>query len=238
MRNSLQKIVFALFAVWALSCSAYDEYAQRIVTPLSLGFTSSLQYPQNNEVFVYGLRAGVWMNGLADDSSDILTEVYGLSIGLLAMHDEVVNGIQLSSLYNTTRTLNGLQAACLLNLSGEVNGVQMAFVNFSLGEMSGIQLGICNGVLWGDVSGIQLGVLNSGKDVYGIQAGLVNVAETDYKNRGIVVGSQIGLANIAKGDVRGVQIGLYNQASTLKGVQIGLLNHHGDRYFPLLMVGW
>jgi len=213
--------VGVLIAMWALFCSP-RKYT-RIVTPFSFGLTPSLQYPKNETVSVYGLRAGVWMNEFGECPETVASDVHGASIGLFAMKDETLNGVQLSGLMNSARTLNGVQIASLSNYSSKVNGVQMGLINTVLG--------------WGEVSGVQLGLSNKGRDVLGVQAGLVNTARIDSQKRGFLRGTQVGLANFAEGSAHGVQLGVYNQAQTLKGVQIGLLNRRGERYFPVLMIG-
>jgi len=220
----------------ALSCFANSEYKESIVTPVSLGLTYSLRYPASNDVTVYGLRAGVWMNDMDLDMHHSARanniNVYGVSIGLLTMIDHEVTGFQISGWGNTVDTLRGLQTSFFLNKSmGSIYGCQISMGGNTIidgkrrstkGNLYGIQASLLCNWCEEDTNGIQMALLNVGSDVSGVQAGLVNGAR----------------------DVKGMQIGLLNMARDLKGVQIGLLNLKEARsacvfsICPILRVGW
>jgi len=219
MKPSLQKVVLALTLTGALSpCAARaeeEEAKARLVTPLSLGLTSSLQYPtiKDGKISVYGLRAGVCVEWNIPDT--LITEVSGISIGLLAMMDtHVVKGVQLVGFFNHATEMSGIQLG-LNNLSNDAYGARLGALNIAGNAASGLELGIINYAF--SLKGVQVGAINlSENDVYGVQVGIANVTE----------------------NVNGLQFGILNFASSLKGVQVGLFNTHGDSCFPLLMVGW
>ena len=206
-----------------LSCglSVTADEGGRVVTPLSLGLTPSLQFPSAPEVSVYGLRAGAWMGLL---SKDYTTRVYGVSMGLVTMPDREVTGLQFSGLLNQAETLRGFQIAGLAGLGVDMTGLQCAgLLNWSHHGMTGIQITAGMNIVEDEdegnarMSGIQI-------------AGLLNMT-------GKTSGIQVAILNCAK-KMSGVQVGLFNVTDDLKGVQIGLLNFVENDFFPGLMFGW
>lgn len=142
--------------------------------------------------------------------------VYGIDMGLIGnttSNDFVgmaVAGVFITNLGRTVVT--GLQFAGLLNRNSgktHIGGMQMTLGINSAGK------GVTN------VYGMQVaGLGNIGKiNVYGLQFGLYNEAETVY----------------------GFQIGLINKAKSLHGIQIGLANFADDAllsFFPVINIGF
>jgi len=200
-------------------------FGERFVTRLSLGLTPSLQHPTvqltgDDSFLVYGLRAGVWMNDCSNFKPRFdVTEVSGLSVGLLSMNDRRVKGVQLSSLYSKAENISGAQLG-LFNTASHVQGVQLGMLNHAAYDFCGAQAGLINSAP-GKMDGLQLGVLNNAEIWQGgVQIGLVNCTNRQAQKFCL----QVGLFNYAAKSWRGA------------GVQIGLLNRHGDFFFPLILL--
>jgi len=258
----MKKMYRICIILGCLSCgmSATADEVKRVVTPLSLGLTYSMQIPSSSGIFrqtdvtVYGLRAGVWMIG---EESFFAKSVYGMSLGLLALWDHKVAGLQFSGLGQAADELCGIQVAGLVNL-GKARGLQCAGLFNSGQDTRGLQcagllnLGAdagglqCAGLLnWnsGDMTGIQIASgfnINTGKmsmggrsryaPMTGIQvAGLINGTEQ-------IDGMQMAVYNFTETEMSGIQVGLVNFAKEACGVQIGLLNW-ADESLKGLQVG-
>ena len=204
------KVIFIakLVLLFPLSWITLGDEDKRFVTPVSLELTTFLRYPNNDWFDVYGLRLGIWI------AEDRMTDVSGVSIGLLAINNDEVRGIQLAGLANTAGDMRGIQLGAF-NSANNVYGVQIGFMNDCTIAFSSTM----------DVYGVQVGVLNSARSVRGVQVGVVNNV-TGYWAKENGTG------------VRGLQIGILNAATNLKGVQIGVLNGHGPDCLPFLNVGW
>ena len=246
-----------LIAGALLPCFVRGE-AGHVRTPIAWGTTLSRpQYPDSASFSVYGLRAMVigldsyGGSNVYKDPHYADTTIYGLSLGLLATEDQTVYGIQLSTFVSQADVMTGIQAAAFFNNTEEkFTGIQGAFflsyaknmygvqgaLMFSAAEnLTGIQGAFFGGgnIVHSRMRGIQMAFIggNRAGDAAGMQLSLwANEAEK-------INGAQIGLYNKAE-TIHGAQIGIYNHAQSLRGVQIGLLNRHGERYSPLLMVGW
>ncbi|MBN2737276.1 MAG: caspase family protein [Spirochaetales bacterium] len=120
-----------------------------------------------------------------------------------------LNGFQASGLANLSLGMaTGFQAAGLGNFAGQgMDGFQASgVVNIALGPFAGLQVaGITNitGTMTGlqvsgifncadDLDGAQIGIVNRGKNIAGIQLGLINISDS-YE-----IGFPIGLINIVR----------------------------------------
>jgi hypothetical protein len=159
------------------------------VSPLSVAIAPPVQFP-SEEFTITGVRASVlWGHH---------HNIYGLDLGLVGnITDQTFTGIGVSGVFNNTRgttTILGLQLAGLANINTSkttVVGVQAALgMNQNKGEASiyGLQLAAANLSDHSNIYGVQLGVYNKAQTVYGFQIGLVNVVENLH-------GLQIGLIN-------------------------------------------
>ena len=180
--------------------------AQAAMSPLSVSLVPPLQFPPD-DFSVTGARISVlWGRHRS---------VYGLDVGGVGnITDQNFVGIGVAGGFNATHgttTILGLQLAGGANINTQktqVFGVQAA-LGFNYNEAAS------------SVTGLQIAIANISKhtNIYGVQAGIYNTAQTVY----------------------GFQIGLVNVASSLYGVQIGLLNFHHKGIFsvsPLINVGF
>ncbi len=187
----------------ALLVSPQNAFAG--VTPAALGLMPPIQFPPEDFTIV-GLRLSM-LYGQHQ-------EVYGLDVGLLGnVTTQSFVGLAVAGGFNATKNtarVLGVQLAGGANVNRgklTVIGLQAALANINSGEAS--------------IVGVQFGAVNlSGHTkVYGLQAGVYNVAQEVY----------------------GFQIGLINQTESLHGLQIGLLNfyHKGTvGVSPILNMGF
>lgn len=181
--------------------------ATAAVSPLSVAGLPPVQFPPQ-DFTVAGARASLfWGNHRS---------VYGFDLGLIGnITTQRFVGLAASGIFNLTQgqtTVLGLQLAGAANINTQktmVYGAQIA-------------LGINSNTAASSVVGIQAAVLGNlcdHTDIYGLQVGLYNKAQSVY----------------------GIQIGLVNDASDLHGLQIGLVNFNAKGLFaisPLLNVGF
>lgn len=204
MKNQIAVLFSSALLPLCVCAQDTHEEDERHVTPLSLALTYPCrQFPNAPSVTVYGLRLGVLMDGsglITDEwqrkyrkrytyPEDVQTDVYGLSVGLFAMDDRNVTGLQLSGLFNTTDVMTGVQISSLFNINDTgARGVCIA--------------GLVNIVGNGNMAGVQIaGLLNIAKKITGVQCALINFADN-------VNGVQIGLLNLRKGRQWGECVGL------------------------------
>ena len=233
-----------------LPCIAYAQGKDsgRTVTPVSLGLSSSRQYPAGM-ADVRGLSLGFLNNAdysvtgiqVSLGSNETKDTAYGLQIAGLANGASNTAGLQVSGLANFSKNTAGLQVAGLLNLNANIDfsgkrsgtyaidGIQISGLINVTDNMEGMQMaGLLNRVRI--IRGVQTAAWNNGTDVSGGQCGVANFAEE-------IQGLQIGLVNWSK-NARGIQLGVVNRAEELKGLQVGLLNFKADRFIPIVMIGW
>ncbi len=132
-----------------------------------------------------GLQGTVGINTAGD-----VNGVQGSVGGNFATGDVV--GLQTSVGINTAGgDVKGVQGTVGANYAeGKVNGVQASVGgNLAVGPMKGVQLSVGPSIA-NDFEGLQGAMINIGKNVKGLQLGLVNV--------GGKVDTQIGLVNVAK----------------------------------------
>jgi hypothetical protein len=192
-----------LFIVLFVLFFTFSAFAKSV--PTGGGILPFLQAP-SSETAIKGIRINPGWG-----AHDV---VYGLDFGLggnTTTKDFV--GLGLAGGFNHTQgnaTIVLLQMALGANInSGKANigGLQFSILgNYSPGETN--------------VYGVQFsGVGNFGKNnIYGMQIGVYNVAESVY----------------------GFQIGIVNKAKNLHGVQIGLANFNesGIPFLPIINVGF
>ncbi len=196
------KFIISLFLVVLF----FSFKVHAATSPLAVTGIPPVQFPPS-DFNVMGARVGV----LGYHRS-----VYGLDLAALgSITDQNFVGIAVAGLFNLTRGNTiaiGLQAAGVANMNTNktrVVGLQIAGIaNVNDAESS--------------VVGLQLATLanfSAHTKIYGVQAGLINKAQTVY----------------------GFQIGLYNYAESLHGLQIGLINIHRQGFFavsPILNFGF
>lgn len=196
-----------IFLVFLLSLAPiFTSNAFAAMSPLSVAIVPPVQFP-SSDFTVTGLRASL-LYGQHQ-------QVYGFDFGLIGnVTTQRFTGIAVSGLFNYTKgetTAIGAQLAGLTNMnSGKTNvyGVQAALgMNYNTAESS--------------VTGLQLAAVNLSEhtNIYGVQVGLYNKAQTVY----------------------GFQIGLVNVVDNLHGLQIGLINFHRQGVFtvsPILNFGF
>ncbi|MDR2102772.1 MAG: caspase family protein [Treponema sp.] len=149
----------------------------------------------------------------------------GAALGTILINNAgMVRGAQIAGIYTTVgKDLRGLQAAGIFNRAqGGITGVQGAGIfNITQSGVEGAQVGGIFNMTQGGVEGLQVGgIFNyAGGDFRGLQAAGVNRAEAD------IYGLQAGLVNIGRGSGGGsVQIGLVNISQNERVVPIGLVN--------------
>ncbi len=159
-------------------------------SPLSISTLPPVQFPPA-DYNVTGIRASLLWGQHRD--------VYGIDIGGLGNITEgKFVGIGISGLVNYTKgdtTITGLQFAGLANINKQktrVFGLQAAILanyNSAASSVGGLQFALANLTDHTDIYGVQVGVYNRAQSVYGFQIGLVNVVQNLH-------GLQIGLVNI------------------------------------------
>lgn len=165
--------------------------AHAAFSPLSVGIIPPVEFPPS-DFTITGARVSLLYGHQRD--------VYGVDIGGLGnITDLSFVGIGLAGGANITHgstTILGLQGAGGANINTNkthVYGVQLALglnMNTAESSVTGLQMAIAN--------------LSEHTSIYGVQAGIYNVAQ----------------------DVYGFQIGVVNVANALHGIQIGLLNYN------------
>lgn len=172
--------------------------AQAAFSPISLSILPPVQFPAE-DFNITGLRLSVLWGRQRD--------IYGLDLGVIGnMTNQTFVGTAVSGLFNINRgmtTILGAQVAGGANISKQktnIFGVQLALGLNSLEAAS-------------SVTGLQLAMANLSPhtNIYGVQAGIYNVADQVY----------------------GFQIGLVNVVNNLHGLQIGLLNFHHQGLFSV-----
>ena len=198
--NDMKTLLLALLFV----CGFMQE-AKAFNSPLAISILPPAQFP-SSEFSVTGARVSALYGHHRD--------VYGLDVGVIGnMTEQRFVGAAVSGLFNQTSgdtTVLLLQAAIGANINMQktsVYGVQLAILNKNDAEskLVGIGLGLAN--------------LSPNMNIYGLQAGIYNVARSVY----------------------GFQIGLINQTTDLHGIQIGLVNFSKNGGFavaPILNIGF
>lgn len=185
------KKLFCLLIIF-ISCTQ----AHSGVTPVSLGLLPPVQFPPEKFTIV-----GARISALYGQHQ----EVYGIDIGALGnITTQNFVGLAVAGGFNHTKnmaTVLGLQAAGGANINTgklKVFGLQAALgANINTGEarIFGLQFAAANLASHTKIYGVQAGLYNVAQEVYGFQIGLVN--KTEYLH-----GLQIGLLNIySKGTV-------------------------------------
>ena len=177
------------------------------LSPLSVGIAPPIQFPPS-DFSVTGVRVSALWGKHRD--------MYGVDLGVLGnITEQDFVGIGVGGLFNathgTTRII-GLQLAGVTNINTNktsVFGLQVAgAMNYQTASSM--------------VAGVQAALLANWAphtDIYGVQLGLYNKAQSVY----------------------GLQIGLVNMAQSLHGIQIGLINFHEKGIFkvsPILNIGF
>lgn len=181
------------------------SFASAAYSPLAVSIVPPVQFPAD-DYSITGARLSLGYGRHRD--------IYGLDLGLIGnITEQTFTGIGVSGGFNITRgttTITGLQAALITNMNikeATIVGLQVALVNYNeaVSTITGVQLGIAN--------------LSAFTDVYGLQAGIYNRAQSVY----------------------GLQVGLVNYATNLHGLQIGIVNFNNSGPFavsPILNVGF
>lgn len=200
----MKQMILVLLVVSGLGL--WSSPSQSAMSPLSVNVVPPAQFPPS-DFNVTGVRASALWGRHRD--------VYGLDLGLIGnITDQKSTALSVSGLFNYKKgesNVLGLELAGLTNIhtqKTDVYGLQLAgLANYhsAASTVVGVQLAAAN--------------LVGHTDVYGVQAGLYNKANSVY----------------------GIQIGLINSAKNLRGIQIGLLNFHHTGLFvvsPILNVGF
>jgi len=190
-----------------------------------------------------GLAYGAQLAGADHD-------VYGLRLDLISGENHAVYGLDLNLGFGEQTTGGGGIAVGLVRhvTGGDFGGVQLA-----LGRNEALDTTGPDAALYG----LQLAVLaNQAHEMNGLQAGLVNYAETLHGVQvGLIEGSdhlrgaalagilsyvddgygvQIAPATYCQRTLHGIQIGLFNV--TGGGLQIGLLNINENGFLPVFPI--
>jgi hypothetical protein len=178
--------------------------ANAAVSPVGISILPPVQFPPA-DFDVTGVRASVlWGHH---------RNFYGLDLALGGnITDQNFYGIGVAGLFNyTAGTTAGMQIAGGANINKNkttIVGLQAAIltnINTAASSVTGLQVAIAN--------------LSDHTNIYGVQAGIYNVAQAVY----------------------GLQIGLVNVTNNLHGLQIGLVNFHHEGVFkvsPILNFGF
>ncbi|MGE0525522.1 MAG: hypothetical protein AB7G93_06195 [Bdellovibrionales bacterium] len=179
--------LFLAFTLVATVVSIAPAHAA--LSPLSVGIVPPVQFPPS-DFSVTGARVSLVYGKHRD--------LYGLDLGVIGnITQQSFVGLGVSGLYNITRgstTILGLQLAGAANINSNkthVYGAQIALgvnSNTAASSLTGIQFALANLSTHTDIYGVQVGVYNRAQSVYGFQIGLVNVAKSLH-------GIQIGLVN-------------------------------------------
>ena len=201
----MKKIFLSLFFLFSVFLTL--ESARAAITPLAVSIVPPVQFPPEDFSITGARLSFLWGHH---------RDLYGVDLGLLGnITDQEFTGIALSGVFNYTKgttTILGAQIAGVTNINNNktsVYGLQMA-------------LGLNSNIATSTVVGLQaalLGNLSPFTDIYGVQLGLYNKAQSVY----------------------GLQLGLVNVTSNLHGVQIGLVNFNSKGPFtvsPILNVGF
>ena len=174
------------------------SHAEKGVYFAGEGLFPPLQVP-SREKKIYGIRINPGFGAHK--------EVIGLDFGLIGnTTDENMIGFQVAGAFNNNRgssTILGLQLASLANRNqkaARVIGLQFALgtnIHEGSGSVVGGQFSLfANYAPKTNIYGLQVGLYNRAETVYGFQFGIVNVAEKLY-------GIQIGLLNyVNKGPIK------------------------------------
>jgi len=231
-------ILLSMAAVAAgTRAAAYDEDAERMPTPISIGLASVLKLPPFDRD-VWGIKLNV------PHSRQL--NVYGVDAGLIGCNTGTMAGIQANAFDWVDGDACGLQVGVVGNyVSGGVYGLQVGgLLSYNLGDTYGVQISTLN--FDGVFRGLEIGALNwnyAGTD--GVQIGVVNAEKHDMTGasfgalnycHGNLEGGQIGVINLVNGPSHGFQLGLVNAAQNLCGVQIGLVNVNVFGRLPIMVI--
>lgn len=134
------------------------------------------------------LKLSLW-NEIAIATPDNIHEIEGVDFGIGSSAD-AVTGLQWDLVFSETKyELTGASFAWVINLANNVRGAQFALLT-KAEQVQGAQLGFLN-MAQSSITGVQFGLLNQAEYVHGVQLGFVNYTKTIY-------GLQIGLLNIAE----------------------------------------
>lgn len=196
--------ISAVFLAALVTVFTVNSYAA--MSPLSVSIAPPIQFPPA-DFSVTGVRASVLWGRHRD--------LYGIDLALGGnITEQTFTGIGISGIFNYTKgttTALGAQLAGITNINTNktsVYGLQAALganINTAASKVVGLQFALAN--------------LSGHTDIYGVQAGLYNKAQSVY----------------------GFQIGLVNECANLHGLQIGLVNFHHQGVFrvsPFLNFGF
>lgn len=197
----------SLVLILSLSLLSFSFPALAATSPLGVSVVPPVQFPADDFSITGARFSLLWGRH---------RHFYGLDIGGIGnITDQEFVGLSLAGVFNATHgttSIIGLQAAGAANINTNktsVYGIQFA-------------LGVNSNSASSKVVGVQaalLANLSQHTDIYGVQMGLYNKAQT----------------------VRGLQIGLVNVATSLYGLQIGLVNFHHKGIFavsPIVNIGF
>ncbi len=200
------KLILLSFSILSIHMASSNALAAAAVSPLAISIVKPIQFP-SEDFSITGARLSLLWGKHRD--------VYGLDFGLLGnITEQTFTGLSVSGLFNITHgttTILGLQLAGLANVNtNKTNayGLQLALLtNYqdAASSIVGVQVALAN--------------LTPHTDVYGLQVGLYNKAQS----------------------VHGLQIGIVNSTSDLHGIQIGLVNFNEKGMFgvsPILNIGF
>ncbi len=179
-----------IFFIYILLIFSFSFGANAALSPISVSVVPPIQIPPA-KFSITGVRASLLWGHHRD--------LYGVDLGLLGnITDQDFIGLGVSGIFNltygTTRIL-GLQLAGITNINkNKVSGFGLqlgglANINTASSSFSGLQVSLgTNYSPFTTIYGIQAGIYNVANVVYGFQIGLVNITQSLY-------GIQIGLAN-------------------------------------------
>lgn len=195
VKSSICVIVAAL--LFAVPSWAEKKGGEGTTFPLGSGIFPPLQEPGTDATIKGTVSAAGWTR---------YQNVYGADFGIIGnIVDKDFVGMAASGIFHVT---NGRAVILLFQASGVTN------INNGKAYILGVQIALGSNYSGGEtyVGGIQLSPFNHGKTtIYGLQAGIVNEAESVY----------------------GFQIGIINRVKNLHGLQVGVLNVATGSWLPV-----
>lgn len=143
-------------------------------------------------------------------------KIDGISIGLFASLDSVINGIQIGGLASVGDKLTGLSISPGVAVHEKINGIDISsFTLFTI--TNGIQISIFGTAPMDDIGSNKINGIGIG--------GLIFICE---RVNGVSIASLVSAADT----LNGISIACWNAAKELHGFQFGLLNYAMNNKYP------
>jgi len=172
-------------------------------------------------------HSGIMVSSLINIAGQCSNGIHFAGLSNITGND--ISGLSVAGAGNLSGDdLNGLHISGLGNVSGEnMNGLHIAGLgNVAGGSARGVQLSALSNIVAKNFEGLQMSIFNMGRNVKGVQLGLVNYYERDMK------GLQLGLVN-ANPSTR-IQLMIFGGNSTKANVAARFKN---ELFYTILGAG-